>query len=357
MVNSKKELDQQYKSMPRHKKLRHFSNGISHTTQWTGKEYKAMGQVFMPAIVGAASVRVQRAVKAISDFVYYAHFETHTKESLEALDAAWSSFHANKDVFKSEGPKRANFNISKLHNICHYIDSIRFLGTTDGYNTESSERLHIDHAKKGYAASNRKGYIEQMTTWFTRQEAVAQFGAYLWWIKCGSTFDNEEEVGSSDAAEEPEELEDEPEELENNIEKRMYQIAKNAPFPSTDEDTIMNGYGAIDFLYYLDQFIRDRNIPLKESLTKHTQFPVFKQVVLELPFVEHAQTESRRDVIQATRAEGESRMKKGGRKEGKGADMSMVLVRDRPFLSDDLIKSESKVLTEWMVYLHSPFKF
>jgi hypothetical protein len=287
-----------------------------------------MGQAFAPAIAGAASARVQVAVKAMSDFIYYAHFETHTEESLEALNTAWSSFHANKDVFKVEGPKRADFNISKLHNIRHYVDSVCSLGTTDGYNTESSERLHIDHAKKGYAASNCNSYIEQMTTWFTRQEAVAQFDAYLRWIKWGSDFDDDE---GRDDVDEGQEAEKQCEVVKDRTEKRTYQIAKKAPFPSTDENTIMTKYGAMDFLYYLDRFIQDRNIPLKKNLTKNARFPVFKQVILNLPSVEHAQAESGRDVIRATRAEGESRSKKGGRKEGKGADMSTVLVRIRPF--------------------------
>ena len=36
----------------------------------------------------------------------------------------------------------------------HYVEAICSCGTTDGYNTEASERLHIDYAKEGYHASN-----------------------------------------------------------------------------------------------------------------------------------------------------------------------------------------------------------
>ena len=54
-----------------------------------------------------------------------------------------------------------------------YFDSL------DGFNTESPEQLHIDYAKKGYWASNKKDYVQQMTVWLERQEAVARFCAYL----------------------------------------------------------------------------------------------------------------------------------------------------------------------------------
>ena len=72
--------------------------------------------------------------------------------------------HENKDIFVDLDVRR-HFNISKLHNIKHYIDSICSRGTADGYNTEGSERLHIDLAKMGYRAGNKKEYIKQMTVW------------------------------------------------------------------------------------------------------------------------------------------------------------------------------------------------
>ena len=57
----------------------------------------------------------------------------------------------------------------------HYGEAIRSHGTADGYNTEASERLHIDYAKDGYRASNKKDYFKQMTVWLGRQEAVSRF--------------------------------------------------------------------------------------------------------------------------------------------------------------------------------------
>ncbi|KAF8124425.1 hypothetical protein EV363DRAFT_1178049, partial [Boletus edulis] len=54
-------------------------------------------------------------------------------------------------------------NMPKLHSLVHYVESIRQFGSLGGFNTENSERLHIDYAKKVYAATNRRDYTMQMT--------------------------------------------------------------------------------------------------------------------------------------------------------------------------------------------------
>ena len=60
--------------------------------------------------------------------------------------------------------------------IVHYVNSeaIRSCGCPDGFKTESLERLHIDYAKDAYRASNKE-YVQQMTVWLGRQEAVGPF--------------------------------------------------------------------------------------------------------------------------------------------------------------------------------------
>ncbi|KAJ3728243.1 hypothetical protein C8R42DRAFT_571535 [Lentinula raphanica] len=59
---------------------------------------------------------------------------------------------------------------------------IRFFGCTDNYNTEMFERLHIDFAKKGWRASNKREEFPQMTKWLSRQENVQTFNKELSWI-------------------------------------------------------------------------------------------------------------------------------------------------------------------------------
>jgi hypothetical protein len=91
---------------------------------------------------------------------------------LDALLNALKTFHENKDVFVQAGI-REHFNIPKIHAMIHYLEAIKSRGSADGFNTESPERLHIDFAKEGYRASNKKDYIKQMVVWLGRQEATA----------------------------------------------------------------------------------------------------------------------------------------------------------------------------------------
>ena len=62
------------------------------------------------------------------------------------------------------------------------MEGILSLGSTDGYNTESLERLHINFAKAAYRASNKHDYMEQMAIWLQRQEAIWIKASYLMWV-------------------------------------------------------------------------------------------------------------------------------------------------------------------------------
>jgi hypothetical protein len=107
---------------------------------------------------------VLAVVQSILDFSYYARLQIHTTETLNALQTALGVFHANKDVLM-ELNIREHFNIPKLHQLTHYIQSIMLFGAADGFNTELPERLYIDFAKDAYHASNKWDYKEQMALW------------------------------------------------------------------------------------------------------------------------------------------------------------------------------------------------
>lgn len=82
-----------------------------------------MEKVFLGVIAGTVKATVASAVKAILDFIYYAHFETHTMESLCRLEQAYTTFHNAKYVFIRLG-MREDFNIPKIHSMQHYVRSI-----------------------------------------------------------------------------------------------------------------------------------------------------------------------------------------------------------------------------------------
>jgi len=98
------------------------------------------------------------------DFLLIAQYGTHTTASIEGLEDCLATFHNFKAVFIDLGVWK-NFNLPKLHSLGHYALSIRLFGMTDNYNTEQSERLHINLAKNAYCAMNWKDEYLQMTAW------------------------------------------------------------------------------------------------------------------------------------------------------------------------------------------------
>jgi hypothetical protein len=94
------------------------------------------------------------------------------------MQDALDRFHKNRDYFIAT-LVREDFNIPKFHSLLHYIDSIENFGTTDNYNTEMFERLHIDFAKHGWRASNQRDEFPQMIRWLSRQEKIMSFESHL----------------------------------------------------------------------------------------------------------------------------------------------------------------------------------
>ena len=176
-------INQRFRSMSRLTGLQHFKNGISSVSQWTGSEHKEMEIVFLGLIVdGSADEHVTVAVHVVIDFIYLASLQSHTTQTLALLTSTLDTFHANKQVFiKLEACTQDHFGVPKVHSMEHYVEMIVLYGSADGYNTESPERLHINYAKDTYAATNKKDYVKQMTTWLSQQEAIDWFSSYLNW--------------------------------------------------------------------------------------------------------------------------------------------------------------------------------
>ncbi|KAI0755864.1 hypothetical protein BC629DRAFT_1584640 [Irpex lacteus] len=179
------EMDNRFRDTPPTTGLRHFKNGISHVSQWTGHEHKEMEKIFVALIAGGVPDEVLIAVRALVDFIFTASLQSHTTLTLLALRTALDTFHTHKQSFINYHARNpAHFNIPKYHMLEHYVDLIYSLGSADGFNTEWSERLHIDYAKEAYRASNKKDYTAQMTKWLSRQEAVDRFSVYIEWPSC-----------------------------------------------------------------------------------------------------------------------------------------------------------------------------
>ncbi|KAF8601852.1 hypothetical protein BDV93DRAFT_509701 [Ceratobasidium sp. AG-I] len=114
--------------------------------------------------------------------MYCAHMGELSETDLEELECNLADFHNAKDVFRRTKVLDMDEmfdTIPKLHVLSHYVHSIRELGTTDGYNTEATERLHIDFVKEGWRASNKVNPLEQMARYLQRKESWAIMRAYL----------------------------------------------------------------------------------------------------------------------------------------------------------------------------------
>lgn len=181
-----KEIDARCQCLPLNHNIHNFSKGITSLSHLTGKEHANMCRILLGLVVdlklpgNRSPLPLIRAVRALLDFLYLAQYPLHTSETLRLLRKSLKLFDENKHIFIDIGI-RNDFNIPKLHSLVHYADAIKLFGTTDNYNTEYTERLHIDLAKDAYRATNHRDEYAQMTIWLERMEKVHRHHSYLEW--------------------------------------------------------------------------------------------------------------------------------------------------------------------------------
>ncbi|KAJ7914802.1 hypothetical protein B0H13DRAFT_1451051, partial [Mycena leptocephala] len=71
------EVDEHFRQMPDHPRLRHFKNGISSISQWTGTEHKEMEKVFLGLVAAGAHPELIQVVRALMDFACLASLQSH----------------------------------------------------------------------------------------------------------------------------------------------------------------------------------------------------------------------------------------------------------------------------------------
>ncbi|KAJ3553348.1 hypothetical protein NP233_g12667 [Leucocoprinus birnbaumii] len=173
------EVDARCRRLPMNHHIRLFMKGISSLSRVTGTEHDQICRFLLGVVndiqilQGHSNGRLIRAVRSILDFTYLARYPIHTSETLNQLENALFLFHENASIFIDLGI-RPHMNFPKLHFCGHYRYLIELFGTTDNYNTEYTERLHIDYAKDAYRATNFRDELPQMTTWLDRKERVLQ---------------------------------------------------------------------------------------------------------------------------------------------------------------------------------------
>lgn len=139
--------------------------------------------------------------------------------------------------------------------------------------------MHIDYAKEGYQASNKRDYTEQMALWLQRQEAIDSHSAYLIWNhKSIESLHLPTDGDFDDAAEDDDNV------IVPDDDGPVYHIAKNCPLPHLSVTRLESDFGAMDFLPMLTTFLKE-NMSLRTFIqpSPTDRFDVYRQISLDLP--------------------------------------------------------------------------
>jgi hypothetical protein len=292
------ELDARCRRLPPNHNIRLFLRGISNLSRVTGTEHDQISRFILGIILdiklpgNLSNARLLKAVRAILDFLYLSKYPVHTTQTLDQLEDALNSFHSNKGIFVQLGI-RSDFNLPKLHFLGHYRELFEIFGTSDNFNTEYTERLHIDMAKEAYRSTNSKDEYPQMTAWLECRERILHHSKFI-----------QRRLSIAQGAAVPAPLPG----LSTLIPIRTMKMAQS-PSASVFFEDLENAYGALDFKLALAKFIIHFNNPAlpKRDVTRlaakfHIPFrkvPVYHRIkfVSSDPYADNPSAESVVDSI------------------------------------------------------------
>jgi hypothetical protein len=180
------ELDARYKSHHKRIGVRHFSSGISHVAQMTGREHRDIQRTIVAMISGAAPPEFVRPIRALIDFMYQAQNPIHTESSIEAMQVSLNEFHDCKvaileaEARRGKSSAKEDFYIPKLELLLSFAEAIRNNGGLVQFTADVSEWLLITHCKSPFTrTSKQKDFGEQIVHILDREERMRQFDLYL----------------------------------------------------------------------------------------------------------------------------------------------------------------------------------
>ncbi|KAF8495829.1 hypothetical protein JB92DRAFT_3099803 [Gautieria morchelliformis] len=165
----------------------------------------------------------------------------------------------------------------------HYIVLIRAKGTSDGFNTELSERLHIDFAKEAYRASNKKNYTEQMVSYLMHRDAIHKFMGFLVWTHAIP----DRPSGSS------------PNHHDGHRSTHL-EYCQACTMAETPVQTLIKIHGAVDFVPALQAYLNEYVPKCCVTALVYDFVDVYKQITIEIPSPQRLTDETQRDMIRAT---------------------------------------------------------
>ncbi|KAG1889042.1 uncharacterized protein F5891DRAFT_1131885 [Suillus fuscotomentosus] len=186
----KPELDARF--MVQHKRVgtRHFTKGVTHVNQMTGREHRDIQRTIVASIAGVAPPRFIRAIRALVEFIYLSQNPS--------MAQALSDFHVFKDAIVDAEARRGkkgvkeDFFIPKLELLQSFGGTVERLGTLMQFSADMTERLLITHCKHLFGRTNRRStdFTEQCVRILNRQESMELFNLYALFYSRGASLVN-----------------------------------------------------------------------------------------------------------------------------------------------------------------------
>jgi hypothetical protein len=191
-----KELDARVKAVEPLIGTRHFKHGISHLSQWSGREDRELERILIAVIAGAPRVDPlsMRCLRQFHEFLYLAQYKSHDSDTLGYMQKALNTFHRHKRIFLINGARSSktgpmtHFHIPKLAALHAYVGHISMMGSSPQFSTEVIETCHQTMAKLAYKSTNKRDYemqmcryldrtaranlLQELSTWWTRQSRI-----------------------------------------------------------------------------------------------------------------------------------------------------------------------------------------
>ncbi|QRW20688.1 hypothetical protein RhiXN_05677 [Rhizoctonia solani] len=307
----KDELDKRFMTMPEAQGLRLFSSGVSGIGQWTGCEAREMAKQMLCAVAGSVDNEEAELACIGIKFMSYAELPTMRESDVAEMEQLLTEFHDLKWIMvdKEFGyyKNESSFNaVPKLHMITHYGASVRLYGTLNGFNSKVPKNLHIHYAKKPWQALNKVRPEKQMMVYIQRQEAIRIHWLYMN-LYCGIAVKDADAGKGADVELEQREYAKGDLEQEGGVQtiedpasvlpcrqpwpsqvwypNPHMTIAKNPTHDKVPCRTVINKYGAKDFIELLTKLLANQfDTPAYKSLLlENHQYAVWHQLYLKHP--------------------------------------------------------------------------
>ncbi|KAG1793381.1 hypothetical protein EV424DRAFT_1336031 [Suillus variegatus] len=313
-VVGKPELDARFITQHKRVGTRHFTKGITHVNQMTGREHRDIQRTIVASIAGAAPPRFIRALRALVEFIYLAQNPVHSADTLLSMTQALSDFHTFKDAIIEAQARRGkkgskeDFFIPKLELLQSFRGTVERLGTLMQFSADMTERLLITHCKDLFVRTNRRAnnFVEQSVRILNRQESMELFNLYALFHSRGASLVNvisaeDEAVTTVNPALSwvsrvlPDETHSVhgPRPVRNHFLKGIlsgdaltaFHLTLTPDFKSLSPTDIHSIYSLIDFDHALSQFIRHFSLSTGEHTRwdhRYGRFSAWKKFRLQL---------------------------------------------------------------------------